>query len=215
MTYRIFMSLSSFTRAALAPVALAAMLLAPAHLAAQGPAPSDTGEDIRPIKERVEMIQPKQPPVTLWLCLGGGALLLAMAALWAYKYRRRQRLMSPSEGALAALTKLEASRDSMAAEAFAYLAAQVVRQYIADRFGLAAPRRTTEEFLNDLLHDEASVLRGECDALRAFLKSCDLAKFAASSLDDGQRAELLMAARGFVAATAAPVSQTNRQSVTP
>jgi hypothetical protein len=103
----------------------------------------------------------------------------------------------------------------MAAEAFAYLAAQVVRQYIADRFGLAAPRRTTEEFLNDLLHDEASVLRGECDALRAFLKSCDLAKFAASSLDDGQRAELLMAARGFVAATAAPVSQTNRQSVTP
>ena len=206
------MSLSPITRGAFAAVAL--LLLVTAHLSAQAAAPADAGEDIRPARDPVEIVRPKEPTVALWLGLGGGALVLALAALWWHKHRRRQRLKSPPEVALAALAELAARREVMAAEAFAYLAAQAVRQYIADRFGLAAPRRTTEEFLHDLVTGESAPLLGQSDHLRVFLKACDLAKFAASPLDGGQRGELLQAARGFIAATAAPVSNAKRKSVT-
>ena len=78
---------------------------------------------------------------------------------------------------------------------------QTVRQYLAARFGMAAPRRTTEEFLGDLARDPKSGLLGESDHLQAFLKSCDLAKFAGSELDEPQRRELVTTARNFVNST--------------
>ena len=176
------------------------LLLAAGLLAAQAP---DAGGDIRGAKAMVEIPQARKPPVTLWLGLGGGALALALAA-WCWHQRRRQRLRSPAEIALGSLAQLEASREVMAAEAFANRAAQAVRQYIADRFGLAAPRRTTEEFLRDIAQDEGSPLSAESDHLRVFLKSCDLAKFAALPLDTGQRGEIIRTARGFITATATP-----------
>jgi hypothetical protein len=177
---------------------LAVSLLACGHLSAQVPAES---EDIRPPKAFVEIPEPKKPPVALWAGIGGGVLALAIAALLWKRFARRRKLKSPPEVALASLAELEQTREVITAEAFANRAAQTVRQYIADRFGLAAPRRTTEEFLRDV---EKSPLIGESDHLRAFLKSCDLAKFAGSTLDSTQRGELLQTARGFVNATAKP-----------
>jgi hypothetical protein len=173
-----------------------------AALSAQAPV---AGEDIRGPKPMVEIPQPRKPPVTLWLGLGGGALALAVAAWWWHQRRRRLRLKSPVEIALWSLAELDANREAVAAEAFANRAAQTVRQYIADRFGLAAPRRTTEEFLRDLAKDEGSPLSAEGDHLRVFLKSCDLAKFAALPLDSGQRGEIIRTARGFITATGTPV----------
>lgn len=177
---------------------LAAMLLTCGHLSAQAP---EEAEDIRPAKALVEIPQPKKAPVALWAGIGGGMLALGIAAFLWKRRVRRQQLKSPPEVALASLRELEKSRETLTAEAFANRAARAVRQYIADRFGLAAPRRTTEEFLRDVEH---SPLIGESDHLRAFLKSCDLAKFAGSHLDSTQRGELLQTARGFVNATAKP-----------
>lgn len=205
---------SHFSRGALAAV-IAVWLGAAGNLSAQVPGPSGADEDIRPPKGLVEIVPPQKAPVARWLGIGGGVLLLALAVFWWRKHRRRQRRQSPPEIALASLAELEAMREVMAAEAFANRAAQVERQYIADRFGLAAPRRTTEEFLRDLLTDEGAALIGESDHLRVFLKACDLAKFAASPLDAGQRAELLQAARGFITATAAPVTNKKLKVVTP
>jgi len=171
------------------------------NLSAQVP---DAGEDIRGPKPMIEIPVPEKPAYMLWLAIGGGMLLL-LAAWFIWKsYRKKQRLKSPPEVALASLAELEANRESLEAEAFANRAAQTVRQYIADRFGLAAPRRTTEEFLRDIAGDEHSSLIGECDHLRRFLKSCDLAKFAGSNLDSNQRGELVQTARSFVNATADP-----------
>ena len=107
------------------------------------------------------------------------------------------------------------SREVLAAEAFANRAAQTVRQYIADRFGLAAPRRSTEEFLRELAGADGTQLSGESEHLRTFLKACDLAKFAASDLDAPQRGDLIHAARGFVRATATPSSNTKPRPLTP
>lgn len=167
-------------------------------LSAQAPA---AAEDIRGPKALVEIPVPEKPPILLWSSVGGGLLLLALATYFWKRRVRQQRLKSPREIALASLAGLETSREAIAAEAFANRAAQTVRQYIAERFGLAAPRRTTEEFLRDLANQESSPLVGESDDLRAFLKSCDLAKFAGSHLNSAQRDELLEAARGFIHST--------------
>jgi hypothetical protein len=186
-------SITSLSAALLLPLTLT--------LAAQDPAAED---DIRGPKPLVEIPEPEKFPFAIWAAIAGGVLLLA-AAIWLWKRRAKKRhSKSPPEIALASLAELEGNREAMAAEAFAYSAAKVVRQYIADRFGLAAPRRTTEEFLRELAAQEASPLTGEGDHLRSFLKSCDLAKFAGSQLDATQRGELLQAARGFITATAAP-----------
>lgn len=174
-------------------------------LFAQAPAPAPA-EDIRGPKALVEIPVPEKPPILLWSCVGGGVLLLALAA---YLWKRRalqQRLKSPREIALTSLAELEKSREVITAEVFANCTAQTVRQYIAARFGLAAPRRTTEEFLRDLASQQSSPLLNESEPLRAFLKSCDLAKFAGSHLNSTQRDELLQAARSFIHSTSQAVT---------
>jgi hypothetical protein len=168
------------------------------NLSAQAP---DAAEDIRGPKALVEIPVPEKPPVVLYSSIAGGVLLLALAA-WLWKKRaRNQRLKDPREVALASLTELEATREAIAAEAFANRAAQTVRQYIAERFSLVAPRLTTEEFLHALTKDTSSPLSAESDHLRAFLKSCDLAKFAGVNLDFNQRIELIDTARNFIRST--------------
>ncbi len=180
------------------------------NLSAQAP---DAAEDIRPIKEVVvvpktfaETLQEKKSTVVLWSSIVGGVLLLVIGLLlWRRHYLKRQ-LNSSARIALSALRDLESDQEGIGAEAFAYLASKVVRQYIAERFGLAAPRRTTEEFLRDLAKEEAMPLIAESDHLRVFLKSCDLAKFAGSNLDSTQRVELLNAACGFIRSTSTAVT---------
>lgn len=177
-------------------VALGWLAATPALLTAQ-PVPEEG--DIRGPKPPVEIPAPEKLPLAMWLAIAGAALLLAIAwFLWKRRARNQYR-KSPPQVALAELAELELNCGEMPAEAFANRAAQVVRQYIADRFGLAAPRRTTEEFLRDL--SENSPLAVEGDTLRAFMKSCDLAKFAGSGIDAKDREKLLESARGFVAAT--------------
>lgn len=174
------------------------MLLMAGNLHAQAPA---AGEDIRGVKPLVEIPVPKKPPVFLYGSIGGGVLLATIIALLWKKRLRKLRLKNPQQVALTTLAELEAQREAIPAEAFADRAALAVRQYIAAHFGIAAPRRTTEEFLQDLAKDDKSGLSAESDHLRRFLKSCDLAKFAGSSLDATQRGELITAARTFIHST--------------
>jgi hypothetical protein len=177
---------------------VAASLAVAGHLSAQ-PAPAD--EDIRGPKPLVEIPQPKEPPVAFWSGIAGGVILVILAAWLWRKHARRQRRRSPQEISLASLRELEATRESLAADAFADRAAQTVREYIAGRFRLVAPRRTTEEFLRILSQDEKSPRAAESDHLRVFLKSCDLAKFAGSNLNSMQRDELIRTARDFINST--------------
>lgn len=167
------------------------------HLAAQQPAPE---EDIRGPKPAVEIPVPKEPEYAFWAGAAGGALAVLVAAWFWKKRARKLRRQSPREVALGSLSTLESSHADLTAEAFANRAAQTLRQYLADRFGLAAPRRTTEEFLHDIARD-GSQLTGESDHLRTFLKSCDLAKFAGAALNENQRHELVEAARTFIRTT--------------
>ncbi len=168
------------------------------HLSAQAPAPE---EDIRGPKALVEIPVPEKSPILLWSSIAGGVLLCALAIYLWKKRTRNLQLKTPREIALTSLAELEATREAIAAEAFANQAAQAVRQYIADHFKLFAPRQTTEEFLQALAKEPNSPLSSQSDHLKAFLKSCDLAKFAGVNLDFNQRLELLDTARSFVRST--------------
>jgi hypothetical protein len=184
---------SRFTKALGIP--LAVLLAACGNLSAQ------EAEDIRPPKAFVRIPEPEKTPVA-WYAGIVSAIVLGIIVWWLWRrFLRKRAGKTPHEIALAALTAIESQRDDCTAEAFANRAAQTVREYIAARFGLAAPKRTTEEFLRDL---EKSPLVGEGDHLKTFLKSCDLAKFAGARLDEEKRGELIQAARSFVRATANP-----------
>lgn len=169
---------------------------------AQAPAEED---DIRGPRELIEIPVPEKLPYSLWVSIAGGILAVAIAWFLWRKLANKKKRNSPPEVALASLSELAASHDSLAAEAFANRAAQTVRQFISDQFGLAAPKRTTEEFLNDLAR-QSTLIVSESDHLRVFLKSCDLAKFAGSNLNSTQRNDLIEAARGFVRATSNPAA---------
>src|SRR5439155_17507093 len=76
----------------------------------------------------------------------------------------------------------------------------VIRHYVEDRFGLRAPERTTEEFLQELT--QRPILSGEQRlALAHFLEQCDLVKFAQVRPTAGEGQAALHAARAFVEAT--------------
>lgn len=161
-------------------------------------------EDIRGPKPLVEIPQPEKFPVVFWACVAGGILLCLLAVLlWRWLARRKQS-KSPMAIAFASLAGLAKTRNQLSAEAFAGQAADTVRGYIAARFGIAAPRRTTEEFFRELAQNGMEAAIAGSDHLKAFLKSCDLAKFAGSDLDALQREDLIQAARGFVSATSVP-----------
>lgn len=174
------------------------LIFATGSLYAQAPAEA---EDIRGPKAQVEIPLVHKPSLKLWYAIGGAVLSLGIiTVLWRKRVHKQHSKTAP-EVALAALAKLEMNRESLAAEAFANQAVQTLRQYVAARFSIAMPRRTTEEFLRELAQDVPSELRAESDQLRTFLRSCDLAKFAGSELDSTRRTELVEAARNFVKST--------------
>ena len=196
-------------------VVVAALMCATGNLSAQMPPPPVEDEDIRGPKPLIVIPEPEKPNYPLWFGLAGGAIVLALGGYLWNRHRRRQILKTPRKIALESLAKLEATRESLTAETFANQAALTVRQYISERFGINAPRRSTEEFLRELATENDSPLIPESDHLRDFLKSCDLAKFAASNLDSAQRGELIEAARTFVHVTAARTAEHKPEAAKP
>ena len=70
--------------------------------------------------------------------------------------------------------------------------------YIEVRFQVWAARRTTEEFLHDLLDPSDALLASHRDLLADFLHHCDLAKFARWILSVEEMETMLQSARTFV-----------------
>ncbi|MGJ8633397.1 MAG: hypothetical protein ACSHX7_05705 [Luteolibacter sp.] len=156
------------------------------------------GEDIRGAKALIEIpVQEAATPWGMYLLFGILALLLIGGLIWFFKKRAKPEATA-EELARKELDLLE--RDGAQAEAgeFALAASQVVRVFIERKFGLAAPKRTTEEFLQELASKDDETLRTRMEPLRGFLKSCDMVKFAAAGLGQGERVELVEKAKAFV-----------------
>jgi hypothetical protein len=144
---------------------------------------------------------------------GAVGLLLVLGSAW-YVSRRRPSARPPSppdQWALSELTRIEQTVAPPAGDSERYhtLLSNVVRRYLAERFGLSAPRQTTAEFLKTLRASD-KLPPDQQAMLRDFLEQCDLAKFArapASSDDCRRAAELARAVvRQTTSLVAAPTT---------
>lgn len=153
--------------------------------------------------------EPFGPHPRLWPWVGGAAAVAALAAgFWWWRRRRpAQRLPSevalpPHVIALRALARLRTSPRTTPAQidAFYVEVSGVLRTYLEARFGLAAPERTTEEFLA-MLESGSALAGGHRAELQRFLQQCDLVKFAAQVPGEVVHQETFAIAEQFVERT--------------
>jgi len=146
----------------------------------------NSARDITSIEEL-----PAPPPresQSLWIVGGiaGAVAIGVIAALWLRRSGTARVRQSPEEWTLYELQRLQALQLPTQGkhERFGTLLAGLVRRYLEKRFGLPARRQTTAEFLATL--ERRAILAEQRDLLGAFLRRCDLLKFApvASSVDE-------------------------------
>jgi hypothetical protein len=157
-------------------------------------------EDIRDIRGPIYVL-----PQWVLAALIGGAVLVALGlyGLWRRRRNRTARVLLPHELALQRLEDIGALMQPARAREFSIAASDIVRQYIEQRFSVTATRRTTEEFLRDLLGSSDAALSQHQGLLGEFLHQCDVVKFAAQSLTQRNMESLRESARAFVLATVA------------
>jgi hypothetical protein len=155
-------------------------------------------EDIRDIRGPKYLL-----PDWLWSALLGGAVLLALSIYGLLRWRRSRasRVLLPYEIALQRLEEIAALMSPARAREFSIAVSDIIRLYIEQRFNVTATRRTTEEFLRDLLDSSDAALARHQGLLGEFLHQCDFVKFAALSLTQQNMESLRQSARAFVLAT--------------
>jgi len=191
------------TNAAQAPVSTPGLSFAPG---AAGPTPA-------PIHDIVGPLPFFSGPV--WLILGVFfAVVLIGGALWWFLGRRKAKLITPREAALDALTRLRGKVSEGSDHDFGVGVSDVLRRFLGEALGLAAPRQTTEEFLVSL---QASLrfVPAEQEALAEFLHRSDYLKFARGEATSEQRLSLIEAAESFVRSGEQPVDKTNPEATAP
>ena len=81
---------------------------------------------------------------------------------------------------------------------YAFTVSEIIRVYIEQRFGEKAARRTTEEFLSDLLKQTGTPLAQHAAPLEDFLSHCDLIKFAKWGASERELESMQESARAFI-----------------
>ncbi len=161
--------------------------------------PTPTPSDIRDIRGPVPIPAPWLVP----LLVAGALLLAALAFVLARRWwrRRAQRVPPPRPPDEIALERLAAARaflDPAHAREFCFAVSEALRLYIEDRFAVLAARRTTEEFLVDLVRTPAPGLASHRALLEDFLRTSDLVKFARAPLATSEMEAMLESASRFV-----------------
>jgi HAMP domain-containing protein len=163
---------------------------------------AEAEEDIRDIRGPKAVHESWLLPAVL-----AGALVVALCAyaVWRRRHRgTRRRGLTLAEQALERLENTRPLMRPATAREFGIAASEVIRNYIEKRFEVVATQRTTEEFLQTLLHSSNDTLARHRALLEEFLQQCDLVKFAGTSLAVTDMEALFQSARGFVLQTGEP-----------
>jgi len=144
-----------------------------------------------------------------WYHWGILAAVLVLAGLLFWFLRMRSageeklsgvRSAHAHEDALAALEQARTLLSAATSRAYAMEVSGIVRRYIENRFGILAPRRSTEEFLEEA--KASPKLEAKYQLLLAdFLKSCDFLKFARGMAEGPELETLHASAVRFVSET--------------
>ncbi len=164
-----------------------------------GAVTANSAEDIRDIRGPKVLLADWVLPA---LIAGAAIIALGVYGIWRRRRNRLARVLSPDEIALQRLEEIRTLMQPARAREFSTAASDIVRNYIEQRFDVTATRRTTEEFLRDLLETPHATLARHQSLLGDFLRHCDFVKFAAMSLGVQDMESLRQSARAFVLATA-------------
>jgi Domain of unknown function (DUF4381) len=134
----------------------------------------------------------------IWMLV---ALLIGGAIWWWLRRRPPVRVKLVHELALERLQKARGLMQPDQTRAFSIEVSEIVRSYIESRFQVLAARRTTEEFLYDLVASSEAKLTEHRPLLADFLRHCDLAKFAGWSLSLEEMETMIRSAEKFVQQT--------------
>ncbi len=118
-----------------------------------------------------------------------------------YRRHAAERAKLPHEIALERLEKARALMTEPQAREYSFAVSEVTRRYIEARFHERAARRTTEEFLHDLLARTDTPLAAYREQLEDVLHHCDLAKFARWQLSVPDMEAMHASARAFILET--------------
>jgi hypothetical protein len=161
-----------------------------------------SSEDIRDIRGPKPLASPW---VILFTAIAGLLVAGSGYAAWRWDRRRLHTVAKlPSEIALERLERARALMHPSEGREFSIEVSSIVRSYIESRFRLKAARRTTDEFLHDLVESADSSLAAHRALLAGFLQACDLAKFGGWNLPTLDMEAMLQDARRFVVESAKP-----------
>jgi Domain of unknown function (DUF4381) len=166
-----------------------------------GAVTTNSAEDIRDIRGPKVLLADWLLPA---LIAAAAVIALAIYGVWRWRRNRRARVLLPYEIALKRLEEIRTLMQPARAREFSTGASDIVRSYIEQRFAVTATRRTTEEFLRDLLETPNASLARHQSLLGDFLHQCDFVKFATMSLNEQNMESLRQSARVFILATAGP-----------
>jgi hypothetical protein len=181
--------------------------------AGTGTATDDDSGDIQDIRGVVPI---PYPLGWIFYTLGGIAAAVGLYYLWRWLRRTVIKPKLPHELALERLEAARALMNEGQVREYAFAVSEAVRLYIEQRFGEKARRRTTEEFLSDLLKQRGTPLAEHRALLEDFLMHCDLPKFARWQLSTAEMESMHASASAFinntkpgalVAAAAVPAAQ--------
>ena len=117
--------------------------------------------------------------------------------MWWFLARGKVKSPTPREAALAALARLREKVSEGNDHDFGVGVSDVLRQFLGEALGLAAPRQTTEEFLLTI-QDSPRFAAPERETLSEFLHQADYLKYARGEASRQQRLSLIEAAESFV-----------------
>jgi hypothetical protein len=125
---------------------------------------------------------PVEPGRAPWLLpvIGGVVVLLAAAGFLWWRRRRGTVAVEPWARALAEIDRLDHDDLSRGAAWYHTRLSQVIRTYVAERFGLRALEQTTAEFLDAA--EGIPELAAQAEKLRELCEWSDLAKFAGAAM---------------------------------
>ncbi|NBX36831.1 MAG: hypothetical protein EBR10_06360 [Planctomycetes bacterium] len=164
-------------------------------------------EAFKDIKGPLEMDLGGVPRWVVAILAVVGALVLFLLAMWLIRKRHAaalERAMTPDAWALRELAALEKADLVGKGEYHAYWVrlSAIIRQYVERRFDIAAPEKTTQEFLA-AAREHPEVGAEHRHVLTDFLRAADMVKFAALQPADDECRRGLFAARDFVQDTTA------------